>query len=414
MGRPSGGVIEAAVGQRHRAAAEHRGQRILGRGVVEHRVDALDPDVGEARRREGAGERVLRAELEEHRADVRRDAGIGDREDLGPAAGAPRTPDRHGRPAAGPKHPAHLASARTGSGTYISPRPHRAASKLPSRTAAPRRRRARTARGPGPAQRPREPQPRPSRRRCPCRRPRPPHRPSAATRKCDQPGAAGDVEHALARPQACHVEHQLMGRRELGLPGVLVGRRRPIPAIALDAALQAEGPWRSGLLAIEADGTAKWRRAAEDVEIGAVALDQVEQPVELGRGGRAVDRDQVADLACSRARSRQYPARRGRRSRPGPRPRPRRWRRPAARPSWRRRWRGSWPAPRGRARRASAPSRRRPPWPACRRRDARHRPRSRNAARRPPEPWCVPVRNPRDGFSASIWTLRSAICRMVA
>ena len=55
----------------------------------------------------------------------------------------------------------------------------------------------------------------------------------------DQAGSARDVEHALTRPQASHLEHQLMGRRELGLPCRLVGGRRPIPAIALDTPLQA-------------------------------------------------------------------------------------------------------------------------------------------------------------------------------
>ena len=129
--------------------------------------------------------------------------------------------------------------ARTGSGTYISPRPHRAASKQPSQNGSS----SASARSNRTWSRPRAAAARAAASIISPAMSVPTTAPAAPTvsrhSECDQPGSARDVEHALTRPQASHLEHQLMGRRELGLPGGLVGRRRPIPAIALDTPLQA-------------------------------------------------------------------------------------------------------------------------------------------------------------------------------
>ena len=62
------------------------------------------------------------------------------------------------------------------------------------------------------------------------------HRRGEAQR--DEPGAAGDVEHAFAALRRHDVQHQVMRGRELRLPALLIVADRAIPAVALDAALK--------------------------------------------------------------------------------------------------------------------------------------------------------------------------------
>ena len=173
-----------------------------------------------------AREHVLGAEVEEHRADVRGDAGVGDREDLGPAAVAaahPRRPRPPCRRAASTRRISR--SARTGSGTYMSPRPQTAASKLASAkgsssASARSKRTLPTPRCDGDAARRLDHLARDvgaDDRAARAHQPRP-------CAKADQPGAAGDVEHTLARPQARHVEHQ---RNEPARAGRASRARRP-------------------------------------------------------------------------------------------------------------------------------------------------------------------------------------------
>ena len=198
-----------------------------------------EPDVGEARRREGARERVRGAEVEEHRADLRRDPRVGDREDLGPAAVAPRTPDGRGRPAAGPEQPAHLAQRPDRVGHVHQPETaQRRRRSCRRRTAAPRRRRARSRRCPAPRSAA-------TRRAASTISPEmsvpttAPRRPTvSATRKLTSPVPQATSSTRSPGRRASHVEHQGVGRRELGAPAVLVGRGGSVPAVALHAALE--------------------------------------------------------------------------------------------------------------------------------------------------------------------------------
>ena len=204
--------------------------------MVESRSERTSAKPG---RLERAREHVLGAEMEEHRADIRGDPGIGDREDLGPAAVAPGAPHRRGGAAARPQQPAHLAERPHGIGDVHQPeradggieagigqRQRLGVAALEARVrelaqpCAAARRLDHLARDVGADD-----------------------RAFGADRlrgtEADEPGAAGDVEHALARPQGRHVQHQGMRRLELVAPARLVRHDRAVPAVALDAPLQS-------------------------------------------------------------------------------------------------------------------------------------------------------------------------------
>ncbi len=234
----SGRLVEAAVGERHRAAAKHRRKGRFRRCVGERGRHAFQPDVGEARLRHGARERVPGAQLEEQRTDLGGDARVGDRKDRGPAASLASAPHGGGHAAAGSEQPAHLAQracrirhihepegahggieARIREGQRLGiVTPELDVADAPS---------AGDARG---------------RLHHPLGDVRPDHAALLADGRgeaqADQPGAAGDIEHPLAGLRRHHVEHQVMRGRKLRLPALLVGADRAIPAVALDAPLK--------------------------------------------------------------------------------------------------------------------------------------------------------------------------------
>src|SRR3954449_2619495 len=217
-------LAEPGVGEGHRSGAEHRLQRLVRGGVAEGRGEAFRADLREVRGRERPRQRVPGAEVEEHRADLRRDPRVGDREDLGPAAVAPRTPDGRGRPAAGLEQAAHLAQRPDRVGDVHEPERAGGGVEAPVHerqllglgaleagvVGAPfgvdaARGLDHLARDVGADD-------------------RAPPADGLGHAQADQPGAAGHVEHPIAGPQGQHVEHQGVGRLELVAPAVLVRR----------------------------------------------------------------------------------------------------------------------------------------------------------------------------------------------
>ena len=223
-------LVEAAVGEGHGPAAEHGTQRLLGGAVVERRRQALRADVGEARGRERPRKHVLRAELEEHGADLGGHPGVRDREDLGPAAVLPGTPDRRGRPAAGPEQAPHLAERADRVGHVHEAQRAQGGIEAPVRE--------RQLLGIGAL----EADVADATLGCdPVRtldhlagdvgaddHPGLAHHPGHA--QADQPGAAGDVQDPVAGPQVRHRRASRNGPARAGRPSLPRRRRRPGPS----------------------------------------------------------------------------------------------------------------------------------------------------------------------------------------